>query len=399
MTARCTGGTSAPNLGTDAIVTYSAGLLASIFAVYDLAWMIPIIPLAGLIPLTLSAFCSSDPPAVPSFTAAEADALLNLTPNADFLTALPKFKDLVLNIIWYDACHCTSGTLIPLTPPAQPSGVPTYEPPKSLKGTPCFTALAVPGTCYAPSSAISPMPAQDGRAGAFSLYFGNVTSVVVTCKNTTCTGAGGNASLVIEWLNASGIDISNTNGPTTAPGATTTFTGTPPAGATDFVIDGIFSGTGTMKFEGSIVDRYCGGELPNLAVRPCPPDLATQALLDLILQTVTLIQRQAAAFGYIASTVHTGLTGAGFINVSGLLGVEVAVTTDSATLGVEGTAPGELFDRGWITFATADGALHSTKLEHVHQLIAPCNAGIYTIVYYDLNPLITISITELVREP
>lgn len=399
MTARCTGGTSAPDLGAAAVIEYTAGLLAESLLAYELPWLIPIIPLAGLAGLTLATFCASDPPAVPTFTAAEVNALLNLTLGADFVSGLSKFKDLVLNIIWYDNCRCTSGTLIPLTPPTQPAGTPTYSPPHT-KGTPCRQTFADGVSCWAPSTVISTFPHDDGsHSTVASLLGGTVTLVSVEVFNVLCTGAGGTAQPRIDWFQSNGTLLSSTSGPVIALGSSGVFTAVPPPLATDFNVPITFTGSGTIKFPNSHIDRYCNGESPTLPVQPCPPDPATQAYLDLILNAVTLIQRQGVAFSYIASTVHAGLTGAGFINVGGLLGVEVAVTTDSATLGVEGTAPTELFDRGWITFATADGALSSSKLRHVHQLFMPCQAGIYTLVYYDLNPLITVSITELVREP
>jgi hypothetical protein len=147
-------------------------------------------------------------------------------------------------------------------------------------------------------------------------------------------------------------------------------------------------------------DDYCNGDTPGgTASGCCPPDPAVNLLLESVLQLTTLIQRQAVPFAYLTSTVHSGLTGAGSIDIFGLLGVAVTVDTIPDSRGRSGTTPTEYFDLGYITFGVVDGFPHSVKLEHNGQLIMPARCSVFTSLSYDLTPGVEITITELVREP
>lgn len=392
MTAVCGGGTSGPKVGAAAVVDYSAGLLAAIFAAYDLAWLIPIIPFVGLAPLTLSTFCGSDPPAVPTFTSAETNAVLKLQFGPDFDSGLAKLKDLALNTIWYDACHCTSGALVPLTPPAMPVGTPVFQPPVPPTNTPCDSvALRTVTSFVGPSMGL--------------LTTKPITYVVFRWINTIASGAGGTYQVNLgQWFSQAN------------PGPTLTFLGNNQyyiapgevqkqvvkiAPGTNFVRPDVTfsSGSGTSTIQYSI-DGYCGDAPPGAVEMPCcPPDLATQASLDLILKMVTLIQRQSVPFAYLASTAHAGISGSGSLAIQGLLGVKVEVTTLPASLGVSGTSPAEHFDLGFITFGTTDGYPHSIRLEHQVQLMLPARCSVFTTLAYDLHPGVQVTITELLREP
>ena len=99
------------------------------------------------------------------------------------------------------------------------------------------------------------------------------------------------------------------------------------------------------------------------------------------------------------STAHTGLSGAGALSISGLLGVKINVSTLPAPIGREGTSPTEYFDMGWITFGTPDGYPQSYRLEREDQLILPARCSAFTELAYDLRPSVVITVTELVREP
>jgi len=114
---------------------------------------------------------------------------------------------------------------------------------------------------------------------------------------------------------------------------------------------------------------------------------------------VTLIQRQAVPFAYVASTAHSGLSGAGSLSISGLLGIKVAVTTLPAQLGSQGTSPAEYFDMGWLTFGTLDGYPQSYRLERSAQILLPNLCSAFTSLDYDLHPGVVVTITELLREP
>ena len=130
MTAICGGGSSGPNPGLDAVLTFSSGRIIQLLVKAGLSEFSVVLPFIGTIPAVLSGFCSSDPPSMTALTSDEADAVLGLQIGADFFSGLGKLKDIILNLIWLDVCQCTSGTLTPPTPPATPSTGPVFVPPQ-----------------------------------------------------------------------------------------------------------------------------------------------------------------------------------------------------------------------------------------------------------------------------
>jgi hypothetical protein len=392
VTAICGGGTSGPKIGTAAVVDYTAGLIAAIFATYDIAWLIPIIPLVGLAPLTLSSFCAADPPAVPTFTSAETNALLQLTFGSDFDSGLAKVRDLILNAIWYDACQCTSGSLAPLTPPTPPTGTPITQFPVAPTNQPC-QSTEYTSTFFLTSASIN-------RSGP-SINTGIVpTAIRYKMRPVWQNTNPGVFTWAFKQLDQSG-----------ATQRTDTFTLTYPNVSFDATVAAIpnfreiallqsyVSGSNGQSIEHSVVEFWCGAA-PGSAQTPCcPPDPATQSYLDNILQLVTLIQRQIVPFAYVPGNVHTGLSGAGVLAIHGLLGIKIEITTDPTNLGVEGTSPSLLFDRGFFTWGSPDGYPQSERLERTNQISLPCRASAFSELAYDLHPGVVVTITELVREP
>jgi hypothetical protein len=132
----------------------------------------------------------------------------------------------------------------------------------------------------------------------------------------------------------------------------------------------------------------------------------TTALLEQILTGVqravaqiTLVQRQAVPFDYVTSTTHTGLSGAGAISISGLLGIKINLTTLPLSYGVEGTSPPLHFDLGFVTFGTVDGFGQAVRVDRNPQVILPPRCSAFTDLDYDLAPGVVATITELVRAP
>jgi hypothetical protein len=114
---------------------------------------------------------------------------------------------------------------------------------------------------------------------------------------------------------------------------------------------------------------------------------------------VTLIQRQAAPFGYINGTSHAGLTGTGSIAVSDILGLSVSFTGGSGVIGREIGHPDTLFDAGWLNVGDASGFRSRERIRTNPWVWFPPAAGEITVVGYTLAPLVTATITELIREP
>src|SRR5258708_2090941 len=102
MAAPCGAGTGTPNTGTTAVVKYTAGAVALALAEAGEPWMLPLVPLFSFSDEVLSTLCAAALPAMPTFTSAEATALLNLSFTGDFVTGLAKLPDVLRNIIWND---------------------------------------------------------------------------------------------------------------------------------------------------------------------------------------------------------------------------------------------------------------------------------------------------------
>lgn len=392
MTAVCGGGTSGPKLGVAAVVDYSSGLIASILAARGLGWLIPVIPLAGLPPLILSAFCSGDPPAIPTFTSAETNALINLQFGADFDSGLSKLADLISHSIWYDVCQCTSGSLTAFPTITPPAGTPIFQPPTSPAVAPCVV-----------------VPFTDTGCDRGNLFKGSglpmtgrtVTSVALHMVATDCAGAG--AAGVFNWVwtfkDAADTTLSTVIYSLTGTAVLDTFVACPTGTAYVNLNHNQTGGARGQQIAGTSQSFYCNGAVPGAQQPCCPPDTSTQSYLDLILKMVTLIQRQSVPFAYTPSVTHPGLSGTGVLDISGLLGVLVDVTTLPTPLGRAGTSPTEYFDMGFITFGTLDGYPQSIRLERQHQVMLPARCGLFTQLAHDLHPGVIVTITELVREP
>jgi len=375
------------------VVQYSAGLLASIFAAYDLSWLIPVIPLLSFANQVLASFCASDPPAVVALTAQEAGALLNLTFGTDFDSGLTKVTNLYLNVIWHDACQCDSGSATAFAPPAPPAGTPIFQPPVAPLAAPCVAvgpqqlSLLNPGTVSGTIanfsgknvtwavSKITMTGILAGKTVVFTLSIQDTSFSLHTVSTRTFTSADNGVAIVLSAA-----------GPTS-----------PQLATRSYVLNATNSPALLITEE---FDFFCDGALPTDTQNPCcPPDVATQAYLDVITRQLNLIQRQLVPFAYIATTAHTGLSGAGSFAIQGLLGVKVNVTTLPGQIGQEGTSPAEYFDMGFLTFGTPDGYDHSVRLERSQQIVLPARCSAFTSFAYDLHPGVVCTITELVREP
>jgi hypothetical protein len=395
MTALCGGGSSAPKALTDVVAYYSAGRAAQLLLAAGIAEFSPILPLAGLIPLVASTFCGTDPPTMTALTSAEATALLNLQFGADFDSGLGKFKDILLNLLWNDMCECTSGTYTPPVAPASPSDIPQIVLPVPGPTVPCKVGTVSAG----PSQHVS------GVSGSFIGGVAKPIGGVPTGYRATFTLTASSASPSTVQLTIRGTPaaspVSNLQTQIMVVGTTYQILSSWPNGANEVDLDlqSLAGGGSDVSFNAT-VEIFCNGDQPTATIQPCcPPDPATQNYLDIILRTVTLIQRQAVPFAYVASTSHTGLSGAGSIDISGLLGAKVSVTTLPASYGRAGSSPLEVFDLGFITFGTADGFPSSYRLERTEQLLLPVRCSAYTQIDYDLAPGVVIDLVELLREP
>lgn len=394
MTALCPGGgTSSANIGASAVTLLASGFAAVVLDKYGAGWLKWALPFLALPELTLNTFCATDPPAIPTFTAAESKALIDLQLGANFDSALSKFGDLVQHLAWYELCHCNSGTATALpAAPAPPAGTPVYAAPPAQVATPC-------GKVHNVFSQDQTVGATQHNASTFITWPAGATSVRLQVVSQVISG---NATFSVSprGLSPSAGDLAWPSFTIPIGSQDVTRYYQLPFGSTDFRYDvAVTGGAGLTSFD-IHVDVFCNGAPPNGTVTPCCPSDPTLALqVEAILRMVTLIQRQGVPFGYVPGTVHAGLSGAGALSIQGILGAKVAVTTLPATLGRAGTTPVEYFDLGFLTFGTPDGYPTAFRLERDPQLLLPARCSAYTQLAYDLHPGVVVTITELLREP
>jgi hypothetical protein len=410
MTSVCVGGVASQvKAGLPDQIYIDPTFLASILPP-QLAWLGPFIPYLPPMFIPLDPFCQAEPPTQPTLLEATFSALIAGADWAAALLAGELIRDAVLNWYWYQVCECSSGTQPTApTPQTAPSGLVSVNPTGLVTGPtgmPCATftgSHAVDSTGAARVNLI-------GTSGTFStsnqILPANVSRIDVV---ETQIGANTNqdaVSFIAQVWNAAGTSIaslpSDTVGPVAAGANPRHRTMIVPAGAynMDVTIAPVF-GSAPWTQSGQVdVSVYCGGAQPGQVQTPCcPPDPLLTGMLTQILNYVTTIQRQAVPFGYVLGASHTGLSGAGALSISGLLGVKVAITTLPSSYGVEGTSPPEHFDLGWVTFGTADGFPSAFRLTRNPHFLTPARCSVYTDLDYDLAPGVVVTITELLSEP
>jgi hypothetical protein len=413
VTAICGGGASSfkPQLAATQFVTPAVAnaLLNNI----PVAWAVPFAAYIALKTYDLSVFCAVDPPADPGFTALDAIALLNVYNPFVSGPAGAKFQQLVDRYAWYAFCQCTSVTTpAPPAAPAAPVGLPQINAPVGTPPTAgaCWdklatglvggtTALAKNYTDQLVPPGATHSQNNTGMAGlATAIPLPLPTSITVT---TTTDAGGGTSQIDFNWgfFNAAGAQVGG-NTVTLNPASTFVTNQAIPATAVYWWFGIDEAGTPNTLTCSMRLQAWCAGTSPTTVAAPCcPPDPLLTGMLNQILGLVTLLQRQTAPFAYLASTVHAGLSGAGTISIQGLLGVKTVSTARPTSLGQTGTSPTEFFELGWLSFGTADGYPHSVRLEHDPQLVLPARCSAFTSLAYDLHPGVTLTITELVREP
>ncbi len=410
MTSVCVGGVASQvKTGLPDQIYIDPTFLASILPP-QLVWMRPFIPFLPPMFIPLAPFCQGEPPTQPSLLDTTFAAVVAGADWAAALIAGNLIRDAILNWYWYQVCECSSGTQPTApTPQSQPSGLVSVNPPGLVTG-PLGAACAT----YTGQITIDPTGATKtypiGVADTFNagneLLPANVTRFDLIETQIGSTSNDDAVSFITRIWNSSGTIIAsvaaNTVGPPGFGANPRTFSVTVPAGAYNFsvVATAIIGSAPHVADARADVSVYCSGAQPGQVQSPCcPPDPLLTGMLTQILNYVTTIQRQAVPFGYVLGASHTGLSGAGALSISGLLGVKVAVTTLPSNYGVEGTSPPEHFDLGWLTFGTADGFPSAFRLTRNPEFLTPARCSVYTDFDYDLAPGVVVTITELLREP
>jgi hypothetical protein len=123
-----------------------------------------------------------------------------------------------------------------------------------------------------------------------------------------------------------------------------------------------------------------------------------QQALSLDYQLGTLEQRWKLPFGYIKSRVHTQLSGQGSFGISRLLGLIIDVTTEPpGKVHLLGN-PDYIKDLGWISVSSPDGMLQEHRIAQTHYEWFPCQMQLASLVGWEVQAGVVITITEVVPE-
>ena len=393
MTALCGGGVSGVQPGVSGTALLASGFAAVALDLYGAGWMKWALPFLSLPELALTTFCGTDPPAIPTFTTAEATALMNVTLGSDFSSGLSKFGDLIQHLAWYQFCQCNTGALVALPAAPVPAlTVPVWVPPPvEVTASPCHILLA---------------------AGApFILNPTVLNSALNTCADPSPTsvrlklnpytnggGPHGTQTAQVDFL-APGRGIIATSGPIPAPmDLLTTYDLDLPAGVNlcrTTITPSVFPCSDGFDHNAD----FFYGTRPNYPVGNCLPDPRLQEQVDQLLRLVTLLQRQLVPFAYVTPASHPGLSGSGTITVQGLLGVQINLTTIPAGLKQDASVPPFVFNAGWVSIEDANGFIDETRAHSATQTWMPRIASEATKIGYSFTPGVVATINEIAREP
>lgn len=394
MTALCGGGTSGPKPGVAELILYDAGGIANLMLRTGNFWLAIAAPLVGVLAYEALNFCGGDPPQLPVFTQAEAQALNQIIVGPDLTSALAKYKDTVLYNLWFDYCQCTSAPQPKITQAMpQPAGLQIIS-----QSNACKTD--------APWEPIGQPWASDGTLSTFAGFQGDIapgaTAIIWSGTSTPVAGGGwAPGPLNLQFTTAAdqlvpGYEVGN------APIATL-----PVLGPFQIQLDVPQTGT-AAKFNVSYqpqagpgavnqihaqLDSLCGAASGDC----CPPDPMVAAQLQKILDQLQQLLAGSAGQGtYKESNIHNGLSGSGRVSLGlGTVAVRVDITTDNPSLPVLPGNPPYLWDRGFIVPLAAEGPIRrQTRLTYNPQLYPlPPQAE---QVGYQLGAGIVATVTELV---
>lgn len=402
--AICSSGVSQLKAGKAASVVVDSQFVQSLLPP-ALAWLYPYLPfMHGLQIEDTATFCSIDPPTFSVPTAVEFFGFVTGNNLAHVIAVNQFLQDVTQAFLWYNLCECASvATPAPPTAPSPPAGLPDINPPDVVS--------PLPGAGCGTYEATAPVTQQ-----TFSTYLigientaqritvplpAGATRAVITC-DVSGPQTGVNGAIHFDFLTYSPttpfVDAYQTAPLQT--GTSNTATRTITAGTNAFVIQ---CGPGSVSYANTntahvLVTFYCG-TLPGATTSPCcPPDPVLSGKIEQLYQLLTIIQRQIAPFAYVSGATHSALTGTGTVSVSGILGLLANCSVPSSASLFGGT-PDVRRPIGRINLATADGYTDRWELVTDSQLILPRAAGIFTDVGYSLEPGVTLTLTELIREP
>jgi hypothetical protein len=401
-TNACGGGDGQASVPGTTVVALGAGRIAQILEALELPELIVALPFVEVGELVLNNFCNSDLPTMTALTLPEAQALVTLQPSTDFESGLAKLRDYVLNGAWPLFCNCVSGSsVIPPAPPT-PTGTPITQNPAAGTNAPCITACVGNN-----ASGLQPCQWQGGVSNPLPQIMGlnatpgsNPTAAQATFHLVSGGAPTPSATVTFRYVGPGLTEIDHVFNFASGWTDISQVDAWPSGGYQGMDLQLNTGATGNAFVAEIHESFFCNGTNPTGLQQPCcPPDTATQATLDAILNMVTLIQRQQVPFAYNLGATHSQVGGSGTLSVQGLLGVKVVPNMIPPFAGIELGDPDELWLQSWITWGNADGWTNREFLRHSPHVSLPQYAGQFTTLGYTFAPGLTCDIVELTREP
>jgi hypothetical protein len=218
----------------------------------------------------------------------------------------------------------------------------------------------------------------------------------------TAPSADHGANMALYWQDAAGVETFGFFKDYVRPAGYASVTASVPADKVSFRVYSSSNSVDLVNYNDIpiTVEFFCGAGGGGLAPVPCcPPDPSLTAMLASIATAVELIQRQVAPFATVDGAAHAGLTGEGRIDVQGLLGVRVDLTTVPGYQGVQAGDVDAIYNAGWINWGDPSSFRPREWIQTSPTLSTPPLAGMYTRLSYSLNPGFVATITEVKREP
>jgi hypothetical protein len=420
LTAACNGATSSLRPGIGEVITFSAAALEAVLVRWvskDVAELLaPLIAVGGYDGVSL---CGKDPPPDPGLQPPDLLALLEPQQPLTFNPAVTKLNAWFQHQYWCIACQCDDGSVPNCGTASNPGPISTNPglPGGSAQGA-CWDASTTVHTAvyttqpprqFAPEllpGSTTTTVTQPGTPG--TTWTANLipTGVLQLTMTVSASGTRPYGFVGLYVFDSTGTYISTplsfdfSDPPSVTPNPVTR-TAALPANAVSWVAEyeSYWGGPGfpqpapanlTIEFS------YTCGTSPNTPVTPCcPPDPTVDVRLRSIQGMLQYLMDQTRP-AYTAGTVHAGITGAGTLAISNLVGVKIDITSGVPTNPqLPGTPPYE-FSVGWMSVSEPNGMLDEKRITRQHQVWLSGVTPYATVFGYYLNPGFTINVTELI---
>ena len=396
MTALCGGGLSGPKAGVAETIIFTAGAIASLLNNKGGAWATLAAPLLGVLTYQAEELCEVDPPADPGMTSDDYLALLRLNDWPALQAALVKLADLVKIAVWFELCECktTSTPAAPAIP--SPDGVSN---PHGVAAATCAALEDAEDIAFAGTyNFFQTNPLSGSWDTAVVLPVGASYVRITVSRPTTANTNVWTFNPMFMWADgasveqpASFVNVSLANGQTKVVEALLDRTNYWKARVS---LDSVGTNGGEVTMR---MDVWCGVVPGQALASCCPPDPALMALMQQVLQLLTVVQRNGVPFAYAPHSEHAGLTGSGEVAATETIAATITLTTLPAGYGMAEGHPDVVFDAGYVAFGNTEGFGPPQRIRTSPMFLrVPTDT---TRIGYSLGPGIVATIKRHAAEP